>query len=159
MYYMKSYRGVEKYVVSLISFENEEIEISSIDFLRLNTKGDTCMLWLHNKEIWCLLQIFLERNSRSWITKKRQDLGCVSPDQSYYMFNLGRSVKDSTANRPEWIDSSRLIIPLLENNHWTLIYVDFIKKTLSLKLTGFGTIKFKVYEEHMLNLWKRRREF
>jgi len=99
MYYMKSYGGVEKYVVSLISFENEEIEISSIDFLGLNTKGDTCMLWLHNKEIWCLLQIFLEKNSRSWIIKKRQDLGCVSPDQSYYMSNLGKSVKDSTANR------------------------------------------------------------
>lgn len=70
MYYMKSYLGVEKYVVSLISFENEEIEISSIDFLRLNTKGNTSMLWLHNKEIWCLLQIFLERNSRSWTLRR-----------------------------------------------------------------------------------------
>ena len=49
MYYMKSYRGVEKYVVSQISFENEEIEISSLDFLNLNTKGDTSMLWLQNK--------------------------------------------------------------------------------------------------------------
>ncbi|XP_060867429.1 uncharacterized protein LOC132942799 [Metopolophium dirhodum] len=157
MYYMKSYCGVEKYVISQISFENKEIEISSLDFLNLNTKGDTSMLWLQNKEIWCLLQIFLERNSRSWITKKRQQLGCVSPEQSYYMFNLGRSVEDSTASRPEWIDSSRLLIPLLEKDHWTLIYVVFIKKTLSLKLTGFGSIKFKVYEEHLLNLWKRRR--
>ncbi|XP_022180091.1 uncharacterized protein LOC111040461 isoform X2 [Myzus persicae] len=131
MYYMKSYRGVDKYVVSQISFENEEIEISSLDFSTLNTKGDTSMLWLHDKEIWCLLQIFLERNSRSWITKKKQQLGCVCPEQSYYMFNLGRSVKDSTASRPEWIDSSRLLIPLLEKDHWTLIYVDFIKKTSS----------------------------
>jgi len=117
---MKSYRGVEKYVVSQISFENEEIEISSLDFLNLNTKGDTSMLWLQNKEIWCLLQIFFERNSRSWITKKRQQLGCVSPEQLYYMFNLGRSVEDSTASRPEWNDSSRLLIPLKEKDHWSM---------------------------------------
>jgi len=45
MYYMKSYRGVDKYLISQISFENEEIEnISSLDFLNLNTKGNISML-------------------------------------------------------------------------------------------------------------------
>jgi hypothetical protein len=151
-YYMKSYRGVDKYVVSQISFENEEIEISSLDFLNLNTKGDTSMLWLHNKEIWCLFQIFLEKNSRSWITKKRQQLGCVSPDQSYYMFNLGRSVENSIADRPEWIDSSRLLIPLLEKNHWTLIYVDFIKKTVSY-LNSIESVHNDIEKR---NYWKDR---
>jgi len=52
----------------------------------------------------------------------------VSPEQSYYMFNLSKSVEDSTASRPKWIDSSRLLIPFLEKDHWTLIYVDFVKK-------------------------------
>ncbi|KAL5236051.1 hypothetical protein ACI65C_003461 [Semiaphis heraclei] len=152
MYYMESYRGVDKYVVSQISFENEEIEISSLDFLSLNTKGDTSMLWLHNKEIWCLLQIFLERNSRSWITKKKQQLGCVSPEQSYYMFNLSRSVEDSTASRPEWIDSSRLLIPLLEKDHWTLIYIDFIKKTVSY-LNSIESVHTNIEKR---NYWKDR---
>jgi len=64
-------------------------------------------------------------------TKKKQQLSCVSPEQSYYMFNLSRSVEDSTASRPEWIDSSRLLIPIntfAGKYHWTLIYIDFIKK-------------------------------
>lgn len=52
-------------------------------------------------------------------------------DQSYYMFNLGKSVEESTAERPEWIDLPRLLIPLLESSHWTLMYVDFVNKTTS----------------------------
>lgn len=74
--------------------------------LHLNTKGDTNSCWLHNKRIWGLLQIFLKKNWRSCVTKKRHQYGI---DQFYDIFTLLKSVENSTADRPEWIDSSRLL--------------------------------------------------
>lgn len=59
-----------------------------------------CM-WLENKEIWCFLQFFLQRSKRTWITQEHQ-LGCISPDLSYHIFNLGDSINCSINERPKY---------------------------------------------------------
>jgi len=68
------------------------------------------------------------------------------------MFNLGRSVENSTADRPDWINSSRLLIPLLDKDHWTLTYVDFIKKTVSY-LNSIESVHKDIKKK---NYWKDR---
>ncbi|XP_050548027.1 uncharacterized protein LOC126909632 isoform X2 [Daktulosphaira vitifoliae] len=136
LYYMHGYPGCKNYIVARMSFGNETVEISSEDFKHLDTKGENNELWLENKEIWCLLQICLKRSERTWVKQKQQMLGCMSPDISYYMINLGKRIEPPNENGKiegmGWIEFSRVLIPLLENNsHWTLMLVDFTKKKIN----------------------------
>ncbi|XP_050549033.1 uncharacterized protein LOC126910472 [Daktulosphaira vitifoliae] len=98
LYYMHGYPGCKNYIVARMSFGNETVEISSEDFKHLDTKGENNELWLENKEIWCLLQICLKRSERTWVKQKQQMLGCMSPDISYYMINLGKRIEPPNEN-------------------------------------------------------------
>ncbi|XP_050528869.1 uncharacterized protein LOC126898649 [Daktulosphaira vitifoliae] len=43
-------------------------------------------------------QICLKRSERTWVKQKQQMLGCMSPDISYYMINLGKKIKPPNEN-------------------------------------------------------------